>query len=173
MVGKTRNGLTPRQMALVDILLTTENISFREAGEKAGFSQKNAEQTASRALKLPHVQAYYQEQLAARAKRVGVDADYVLKRLSDIDQMDIGDILQENGKLKPIHQWPKIWRQMIHSFDLKTGKIRLPDKLKNIELIGKHIGVRAFAELVEVDMKEGFGERLAAAAAKIKAKRGG
>lgn len=164
------NRITPNQMRLVDIVLTHDNISYREAGEMAGFSKKNAAQTASRAMKLPHVQAYYQEQLAARSKRVGMDADYVLKRLGEIDQMDLADILQEDGKLKPVHQWPKIWRQMITSFDLKTGKIRMPDKLKNIELIGKHIGVRAFTELVEVDVKEGFGERLAAAAAKLQAK---
>lgn len=162
--------LQPKQLKLVEILLTRENISITEAGVLAGYSEKNAAQTASRALALPHVQAYYQEQLKARTERVGVDADYVLRRLTDIDQMDIGDILKEDGKLKPVHQWPKIWRQMINSFDLKSGKIRLPDKLKNIELIGKHIGVRAFAELVEVDVKEGFGERLAAAAAKLQAK---
>lgn len=151
---------TPRQMALVDILLTTENISYKEAGERAGFSQKNAEQTASRALKLPHVKAYYEQQLAARSKRVGVDADYVLKRLSDIDRMDVGDIIDEHGKLKPIHKWPAIWRQMVHSFDIKAGKIRLPDKLRNLELIGKHIGVRAFAEQVEITDTTGIAERM-------------
>lgn len=154
----------------MEFLITRENISVTEAGVLAGYSAKNAAQTASRALALPHVQEYYQEQLAARSKRVGVDADYVLQRLVDIDRMDICDILQEDGTLKPIHQWPKVWRQTISGIDLKTGKIRWPEKLKNIELIGKHIGVRAFAELVEVDVKEGFGERLAAAAAKLKAK---
>jgi phage terminase small subunit len=162
--------ITPKQLKLVEIMLTHENISMTKAGEMVGYSAKTAAQTASRTMALPHVAAYYDEQLAARSARVGVDADYVLRRLTEIDQMDVLDILDDDGKLKPLKEWPKVWRQTISGIDLKTGKIRWPEKLKNIELIGKHIGVRAFAELVEVDVKEGFGERLAAAAAKLAAK---
>lgn len=157
---KENKRLLPRQLKLVEIMLTRENITVTEAGVLAGFSEKTAAQTASRTLELPHVKAYYQAQLAARSKRVGMDADYVLKRLGEIDQMDLADILQEDGKLKPVHKWPKIWRQMINSIDLKTGKIRLPDKLKNIELIGKHIGVRAFTEQLEITDTTGIAERM-------------
>lgn len=159
---------TPKQMALVDIIMTHENISVAEAGRLAGFSEKNAAQTASRALALPHVQAYYQQQLAARTERTGIDADYVLRRLTEIDEMDIADIYDAEGKMLPPHKWPKVWRQNVKEVDLKTGKIKLQEKLKTLELIGKHVGVRAFAELVEVDVKDGFGERLAKARAKLK-----
>lgn len=168
-MAKTENKRpTPKQMALVDIIMTHENISVAEAGRLAGFSEKNAAQTASRALALPHVQAYYQEQLAARTKRTGIDADYVLRRLAEIDEMDIADIYDAEGKMLPPHKWPKVWRRNVKEVDLKTGKIKLQEKLKTLELIGKHVGVRAFAELVEVDVKDGFGERLAKARAKLK-----
>lgn len=155
--------LTEKQLALVDILLTTENISVAAAGLQAGFSKRNPAQVASRTLALPHVKAYYEEQLAARARRTGIDADYVLQRLADIDLMDVADLYDDDGKLLPIKQWPKIWRQMVKEVDLKNGKIKLQDKLRTLELMGKHVGVRAFAELVEVSDTTGVAARLARA----------
>lgn len=160
-MAKTENKRpTPKQMALVDIIMTHENISVAEAGRLAGFSEKNAAQTASRALALPHVKAYYDEQLAARTKRTGIDADYVLRRLAEIDEMDIADIYDAEGKMLPPHKWPKVWRQNVKEVDLKTGKIKLQEKLKTLELIGKHVGVRAFAELVEITDTTGIAERM-------------
>lgn len=159
--------LTAKQRALVDVLLTTEKISVEAAGVKAGFSAKTAAQIASRTLALPHVKAYYDEQLAARAKRTGIDADYVLQRLADIDQMDIADLYDEHGKMLPVHKWPRIWRQNVKEVDLKTGKIKLQDKLRTLELIGKHVGVRAFAEQIEVKDTTGLAARLTKAKKRI------
>lgn len=163
MTKATNRRLTPMQMALVDILLTHEKISIGEAGRRAGFSQKNAEQTASRAMALPHVKAYYEEQLAARCQRTGIDADYVLTRLAEIDQMDPADLYDEQGKLMPVHKWPKIWRQNVKEIDLKSGKIKMQDKLRTLELIGKHVGVRAFADVLEVTDSTGLADRMAKA----------
>jgi phage terminase small subunit len=159
MMTKTKR-LTAKQLALVEVLLTTEKISIEAAGVKAGFSAKTAAQIASRTLALPHVKAYYDEQLAARAKRTGIDADYVLQRLADIDQMDIADLYDERGEMLPVHKWPRIWRQNVKEVDLKTGKIKLQDKLRTLELIGKHVGVRAFAEQIEVKDTTGLAARL-------------
>lgn len=152
--------LTPKQMLLVETLLAHDKISIREAGIQAGYSPNTAEQIASQTLKRPHVRAYYDEQLAARSKRTGIDADYVLQRLADIDQMDIADIYDTDGKMLPVVKWPKIWRQNVKEVDLKTGKIKLQDKLRTLELIGKHVGVRAFAEVLEVNDTTGIAARI-------------
>lgn len=152
--------LTPKQMLLVETLLAHEKISVKEAGIQAGYSPNTAEQIASQTLKRPHVRAYYDEQLAARSKRTGIDADYVLQRLADIDQMDVADIYDHDGELLPIKQWPKIWRQMVKEVDLESGKIKMQDKLRTLELIGKHIGVRAFAEQIEVTDTTGIAARI-------------
>lgn len=152
--------LTPKQLLLVETLLAHDKISIREAGIQAGYSPKTAEQIASRTLVIPHVRAYYDEQLAARSKRTGIDADYVLQRLADIDQMDIADIHDDKGALLPVRQWPKIWRQMVKEVDMATGKIKLQDKLRTLELIGKHVGVRAFAEQIEVTDTTGIAARI-------------
>ena len=167
MTKEANKRLTPQQLKLVEILLTHEKISVTQAGIMAGYSKKNAGQTASKALATPKVQAYYQQQLVERGKRTGIDADYVLRRLSDIDQMDVGDLFDEHGKILDVKLWPKIWRQMVKKVDLKTGRIELPDKIRNIELIGKHVGVRAFTEQIEVTDTTGIAERLAKAKRRV------
>jgi phage terminase small subunit len=91
------------------------------------------------------------------AEEAQVDATYVLKRLVEIDQMDVLDIMDENLNMKPLKEWPKIWRQYINnieSIELSDGegwlkKIKWPDKVKNLELIGKHVSVGAFKDKIE------------------------
>jgi phage terminase small subunit len=41
-------------------------------------------------------------------------------RLVEIDQMDVIDILNDDGSLKPIREWPKIWRTTLSGFDLSS-----------------------------------------------------
>lgn len=62
----------------------------------------------------------------------------------EIDQMDVIDILNDDGSLKPIREWPKIWRTTLSGFDLSSTimnmdetsietilkKIKWPDKVK-------------------------------------------
>lgn len=93
-----------------------------------------------------------------------VDATYVLRRLTEIDNMDFADIFEEDGEtLKPIREWPKVWRTYISSLDVHQlfagrgddremigmlKKIKWPDKVKNLELLGKHVTVQAFRDQV-------------------------
>lgn len=98
---------------------------------------------------------------AERLKETKVDANYVLKRLIEIDEMDVVDILDDSGHIKPITQWPKSWRRTISGLDIQElmmgevetvlRKIKWPDKVKNLELLGKHIDVQAFKEKREVE----------------------
>lgn len=108
------------------------------------------------------------EELKAEVAKVAeakfkVDAAYVLKRHIEIDQMDVLDILTEDGGMKPISEWPPIWRQYISGMDLAEmfegygdertvagilKKIKWPDKVKNLELLGKHVEVGAYKENV-------------------------
>jgi len=102
--------------------------------------------------------------------RFEVDAAYVLSRLVDIDRMDVLDILEDDGGLKPVREWPVVWRQFISQFEveeifagrgddrLQMGmlkKIKWPDKVRNLELLGKHVTVSAFKEVQEITGKGG------------------
>ena len=118
-------------------------------------------------MKDVEVQAYIAKRMAEREKRTEINSDYVLNRLVEIDQMDCIDILNDNGSVKPISQWPKIWRQFISGFDIADifegsgderelvglmKKIKWPDKVKNLELIGRHVNVQAFADKTKVEL---------------------
>lgn len=100
-----------------------------------------------------------QKAIEGRKLRVQIDSDYVLYRLREIDQMDVIDILNDDGSVKPIRQWPSSWRTTLSGLDVHEmingdvntiiKKIKWPDKVKNLEMIGKHVDVQAFKDRVE------------------------
>lgn len=140
------------------------DLNATQAAIRAGYSDKTARSQANRMLTNVDIEKRIQELMNNRSDRLDVDADYVLKRLVDIDQMDVLDILHDDGGIKPIHEWPKVWRTSLSGIDLaemfesKDGerdlvgimkKIKWPDKVKNLELLGKHIKVQAFKEQID------------------------
>jgi phage terminase small subunit len=157
--------LSPKQARFVDEYLIDLNAT--KAAERAGYSARTAYSIGQENLTKPDILAAVAERKAARAKRTGIDADWVLARLADEAEADIADIYDDLGSIKPVHEWPLVWRrglvagvEVAELFEGKgddrehigqVRKIRLSDRLKRIELIGKHIGVQAFKERVEVD----------------------
>jgi len=155
------------------------------AAAAAGY--KNAAVSASRNMDSPKVQERISELMQHRNKRVKIDADYVLKRLVEIDQMDVLDILKDDGGLKAISEWPKVWRTTLSGLDISTTitnfdettlenmlkKIKWPDKVKNLELIGKHVDVQAFKERVELNVNVTVANRMAAARKRVTEQGGG
>lgn len=158
-----------------------------QAAINAGFSHKTAHVKASVMMRDERIQKRIAELMEERNKRLRVSADYVLLRLVEIDQMDVLDILHDDGTLKPIREWPKIWRTTLSGFDLSSTimnmdetsietilkKIKWPDKVKNLELIGKHVDVMAFKERLEVSGTVTIADRIAAARRRVKEQDGG
>lgn len=158
-----------------------------QAAINAGFSPNTAAVKASVMMRDERIQKRIAELMEERNKRLRVSADYVLLRLVEIDQMDVIDILNDDGTLKPIREWPKIWRTTLSGFDLSSTimnmdetsietilkKIKWPDKVKNLELIGKHVDVNAFRERLEIDVKMTIAEKMAKARKRVQAQAGG
>ena len=88
------------------------------AAKRAGFA--SPDNAAYRMMKEERVTARIAELMEERNKRLRVSADYVLLRLVEIDQMDVLDILNDDGSLKPVREWPKIWRTTLSGFDLSS-----------------------------------------------------
>ena len=124
------------------------DLNATQAAIRAGYAKKGAKDQAYQLMQLPEVAQAIEQAMGERNKRLQVDADYVLQRLTQIDQLDLADIFDLDGKLMPIRQWPLIWRQMVKEVDMKTGKVKFHDKLRALELIGKHVNVNAFREQV-------------------------
>ncbi|HHJ4503790.1 TPA: terminase small subunit [Raoultella ornithinolytica] len=158
-----------------------------QAAINAGYSPNTAGKFASQNMRDERIQKRIAELMEERNKRLRVSADYVLLRLVEIDQMDVIDILDDEGGLKPISQWPKVWRTTLSGFDLSSTimnmdetsietilkKIKWPDKVKNLELIGKHVDVNAFKERMEVNVNVTIADRMAAARRRLKERQGG
>lgn len=136
------------------------DLNATQAAIRAGYSEKTANRTGSENLSKPDIAQRIIELKSSRNERVEVNADYVLRRLVEIDEMDVLDILKDDGGLKMVHEWPKVWRTTLSGLDILTTvtnfdettienilkKIKWPDKVKNLELLGKHISVMAFKE---------------------------
>lgn len=148
--------LTDKQELFAREYLTDLNAT--KAAIRAGYSEKSAAVQGCENLSKPNIAERIIELKSDRNEQVGINAAYVLNRLVEIDQMDVLDILMSNGELKPIKDWPKTWRTTLSGMDVtelagdQAGllkKIKWPDKVKNLELLGKHVDVQAFKEQVK------------------------
>ena len=132
------------------------DLNATQATIRAGYSENTANSQCSRLLVNASVQRRIRELMQARNEATEINANYVMRRLVEIDEMDVADILTDSGDFKPIKEWPKVWRTTLSAIDIQiinsgdteaiTKKIKWPDKLRNLELLGKHINVNAFAE---------------------------
>jgi phage terminase small subunit len=151
--------LTAKQQLFIKEYLIDFNAT--QAAIRAGYSAKNANRQANQNLSKLDIQNAIIETKKNRFERLEIDSDYVLKRLIEIDQLDIGDIVYDDGSIRPISEWPKVWRITISGIDVSTTsiseittevkKIKWPDKQRNIELIGKHMNIQAFKEAKTIE----------------------
>jgi phage terminase small subunit len=129
------------------------------------WKDKTIHEKASRLFADGKVSARVSELVVQVAKiaeeKFQVDAEYVLRRLVEIDRMDVVDILKDDGSFKPLSEWPMVWRNFISGIDMAElfegrggkreqigvlKKIKWPDKVRNLEMLGKHVNVNAFKE---------------------------
>ena len=161
--------MTPKQEMFCREFLI--DLNGTQAAIRAGYSAKTANRIATENLSKPDIKRRIEELKQQRQEVIGVDAYYVLQRLIDIDQMDARDILNDDGSVKPIYDWPDVWRQSISGVDLMEisnsenvaatlKKIKWPDKIKNLELLGRHVSVAAFKDRLELSGNVGLAERM-------------
>lgn len=162
--------MTPRQEAFVREYLVDLNAT--QAAIRAGYSARTAASQGERLLRNVEIQAAITDALAQRAERTKIDADWVLTRLAEEVNADVADLYDDTGRVKPIREWPEIWRKGlvagIESFPQEIGrdgegkpimgtgfKIKLASRDKRIEMLGKHVFVSAFREQVDHTSSDG------------------
>lgn len=165
--------LTEKQAAFVREYLIDLNAT--QAAIRAGYSEKTAEVIGYENLNKPQISEILDKARKQRVTATKIDAAYVMTRLAEIDAMDVLDILNDDMSFKPLREWPKVWRQTLSGVDIAEmfegsgdsremvgllKKIKWPDKVKNLELLGKHIGVQAFSEKKQIEVT-GLAEILA------------
>lgn len=160
--------LTKKQRLFVDEYLIDLNAT--QAAIRAGYSTRRAAEIGYQLLQRPEVAQAIQAAMAERSKRTEVEADYVIRRLREIDEMDVLDILEDDGSFRSIRDWPKAWRQFLSGIEIAElfegrgddrriagvlRKVKWPDKLRNLELLGRHVGTESAAldlELKRLDV---------------------
>lgn len=153
MAQRNKSGLTNGQQTFCDALLTDPK-HCGKAAYKAGHpncSERTAEVEASKYLRKPEVQSYLDSCKQERSQRTGVDADWLLRRLAEESEADIGTIYNDAGGFLPINEWPLIFRQGLvagvnYHPDGVIKSVRFADRTRIIELIGRHIAVSAFEQ---------------------------
>ncbi|RYZ46976.1 MAG: terminase small subunit [Myxococcaceae bacterium] len=159
--GEARaQALTARQERFAQEYLV--DLNGKQAAMRAGYSERGAEVTASKLLTNPKVRAVVDAAKAARAERVEVKADDVLRELLLIARTDIGDAFNQDGALLPLKEMPAHLRRAISSIEVEqltvegaaigtVAKVKLWDKPKSLELLGKHL--RLFVDKVETTVQ--------------------
>lgn len=128
-----------------------------------GCSRSVAKVNGHRMLQKAHVAAAIARAKKDRSERTEIDADWVLHRLYRDVSARTSELFDEHGRLKDASLWPDAWQQGlvvgIESFEEYEGtgkdrkavcmvrKIKLADRTKYIEMIGRHVDVGAFKPL--------------------------
>lgn len=156
--------MTPKQIAFVREYLLDLNAT--QAALRAGYSARTARSMGAENLTKPDIATAIAAAKAERSERTKVDADWLLMRLAEEAEADVADIYDDHGNLRPVADWPMIWRKGLvaglETVREKVGedehgnpeyatvqKVKLSDRIKRLELIGKHIDVQAFKERIE------------------------
>jgi phage terminase small subunit len=169
--------LTPKQSAFVAEYLIDLNAT--QAAIRAGYSERTANQQGPRLLENEDVRKAIDTAKIERSERTEIDSDWILKRLVDEAEADLADLFDDNNNLKPVEAWPKIWRQgLVAGVEVdalyegvgenrvqigEVKKLKLSDRVRRLELIGKHVRVNAFQEQVAMSGVEGLADRIARA----------
>lgn len=148
--------LTAKQKRFVEEYLIDLNAT--QAAIRAGYSAKSASEIGNENLRKPQIRAHIDEALAERSKRTGINADRVLQELARIAFVKATDVIDTDDAT--IKQYASdddlavIQSVKVKVIPTKEGdgverEIRLNDKLKALELLGKHLGM--FKDKLEIN----------------------
>lgn len=156
--------LSPKQERFCEEYLTDLNAT--QAAIRAGYSQKTAGSQGGDLTQKPEIQAYIKELRQKQSLRTAITADRVLLELGKIAFSDMDDFaIVENGKLSLIATSARkpgrssVIKKITQSeSEGKEGGsfsqgLELHDKLKALELIGKHL--KLFTEKHELSGPDG------------------
>lgn len=137
--------LTEKQQRFVDEYLIDLNAT--QAAIRAGYSPDTAQQMGSENLSKPVIKAHIDRAMAERSKRTGINQDRIIRELARIAFVNPADIINaDDATIK--EDATEDDTAAIQSVKVKTlgeGKVerevRMADKIKALELLGKHMGM--------------------------------
>lgn len=130
------------------------DLNATQAAIRAGYSPETAGAIGNENLKKPEIRAYIDRAMAERSRRTGVNADRVVQELAKIAFVNASDVIDPETATIREDALPED-TAAIQSVKVKTfgedgleREIKMADKLKALELLGKHMGM--FKERISV-----------------------
>lgn len=138
------------------------DLNAAAAARRAGYSEKTAKQQGARLLATPSVAGAIEEAQSALAADLGVRQEQVVATLAAIafteirDVVTWGDDYEDDGRrcmsvqLRPAASLSADAAAAVNEFHVDAQgrlRVKLHDKLRALELLGKHLGM--FKESVE------------------------
>lgn len=133
------------------------DLNATQAAIRAGYSTRSAGAIGCELLKKPNIRARIDSEMAKLSRRTGVNQERVVRELAKIAFANPTDIIDLNTG-EPREDAQAVDTAAISSIRVKKiptecgdgieREIRMADKLKALELLGKHIGM--FAERLQV-----------------------
>lgn len=149
--------LTSKQKRFIEEYLIDLNAT--QAAIRAGYSPNSAQEIGSENLSKPIIKNEIDKAIAQRSRRTGISQDRVLRELAKIafvnpsDVIDFGQATVKNSAseddLATIAS-VKVKTIPTEDGDIEEREVKLYDKLKALDLIGKHLGM--FKDKVEIDV---------------------
>lgn len=143
--------LTPKQKRFVAEYLVDLNATA--AAKRAGYNQKTAYSIGQENLKKPEIQSAIQEARTERQKRTEITQDMVLLEIAKLAFFDVRKMFDKNGKPLDISELDDDTAAALVGLDVQdikdadsgyflgyVKKYKMADKLKALELLGKHVG---------------------------------
>lgn len=147
--------LTKKQKLFIEEYLIDLNAT--QAAIRAGYSPETAKAIGCENLTKPDIRAHIDRAMAERSKRTGVNADRVVMELAKIAFINAADVINADDATLRDDAAPEdtaaIQSVKVKTIPTKDGdgierEIKMADKIKALELLGKHLGM--FKDRLEV-----------------------
>lgn len=145
-------GMTSKEVSLCQEYVVDKNGC--QAAIRAGYSENSARQIASENLAKPNIKNYVDYLLRKLSERTMVSAERVVKEYARIAFMNMGDVLDDNGKMENLNKWSRddlaavseITEDIVNDSDDDSApvlkrKVKMINKLGALDALSKHLGI--------------------------------
>lgn len=151
--------MTQKQKKFIEEYLIDLNAT--QAAIRAGYSPDSAKEIGCENLTKPNIRACIDKEMAERSKRTGVNADRVVMELAKLAFVNAADVINtEDATLREdalVEDTAAIQSVKVKVIPTQNGEgiereIKMADKIKALELLGKHLGM--FKDKVDVSIEK-------------------
>lgn len=154
MASKTN--LTAKQKRFVEEYLIDLNAT--QAAIRAGYSVDSATEIGAENLRKPHIREQVEKAMAARSARTGINQDRVVRELARIGLVNVANLVDMNTAQVfdnaseddlAVIQGVKVKESWSDKGGSTEREIKVADKVRALELLGKHLGM--FTDKLDVN----------------------